>query len=174
MRCARAARGSTEGWPDGVDPAAQYALYAWLLAAFFSQTVEDADFEAMREAAEHSRNPWLEAQTATHRDWLRRSSLRLQARAIWQEWFASHDAFLMPVTIVPAFPHDHREMSARTLATAAGLRPYTDLAMWIAFATLDRLPGDRGAGRAHQRRTAGRHPDPRPVPRGRDADRRRA
>ena len=46
----------------------------------------------------------------------------------------------MPVTIVAAFPHDHREMSARTLATAAGPRPYTDLAIWSSFATLTGCP----------------------------------
>lgn len=129
-----------EGWPAGVDPAAQHANYGWLLGAFLSQTLDDGDFEAMREAARHARNPWLEAQTASHRDWLRRSSLRLQARAIWQYWFRDHDAFLMPVTIVAAFPHDHREMSARTLATAAGPRAYTDLSTWSAFATLTGCP----------------------------------
>jgi amidase len=129
-----------EGWPAGVDPMAQYRLYAWLLAAFFSQTVEDGEFEGMRDAARRTRNPWLEAQTASHRDWLRKSAMRLAARATWQSWFATHDAFLMPVTIVPAFPHDHREMNARVLATSAGPRPYTDLAMWIAFATLTGCP----------------------------------
>jgi amidase len=136
----RAGARLAEGWPDGVDPSAQHANYGWLLGAFFSQTIEDGDFESMRETARRTKNPWLEAQTASHRDWLRRSSLRLQARAIWQDWFRDHDAFLMPVTIVAAFPHDHRAMSARTLATAAGPRAYTDLATWTAFATLIGCP----------------------------------
>jgi amidase len=129
-----------EGWPAGVDPAAQFRNYAFLLGAFFSQTLDDRDFESMREAARHARDPWLAAQTATHREWLRRSSERLAARAAWQEWFRDHDAFLMPVTIVPAFPHDHRPMGARTITTNAGPRPYTDLAMWTAFATLTGCP----------------------------------
>jgi amidase len=130
----------SEGWPVGVDPAAQNACFGWLLGAFFSQTVGDADFERMREATRHTHNPWLQAQTATHREWLRQSSLRLQARAIWQEYFTTHDAFLMPVTFVAAFPHDHREMSARTIATSSGPRAYTDLSAWSSFATLTGCP----------------------------------
>jgi amidase len=128
------------GWPAGIDPVAQHASFAWLMAAFFSQTLDDREFEGMRQAAAHSDNPWLLAQTASHRDWLRQSSMRLQARALWQDWFRTHDAFLMPVTIVPAFPHDHRDMFERFLATSNGPRAYTDLSTWSAFATLTGCP----------------------------------
>jgi amidase len=130
----------SEGWPAGVDPVAQNACFGWLLGAFLSQAVDDREFAAMSEAARHASNPWLEAQTATHREWLRRSSERLQARAIWQEYFATHDAFLMPVTFVGAFPHDHRAMAARTIATGTGPRPYTDLSAWTSFAALTGCP----------------------------------
>ncbi len=164
----------TEGWPAGVDPAAQHANYAWLLGAFFSQT--DRGRATSRRCArrrEHSRNPWLEAQTASHRDWLRQSSMRLQARAIWQDWFRDHDAFLMPVTIVAAFPHDHRDderAHAGDRRRSAPLHRSRDL---VRVRYLDRMPGHRGAGRSYQRRTAGRHADPRPLSRRRHTDRRR-
>jgi amidase len=66
---------------------------------------------------------------------------RRAARAVWQAYFRTHDAFLLPTAFVPAFPHDHQpNQFARTLATAAGSRPYVDLAFWISFASLAGLP----------------------------------
>jgi amidase len=129
-----------EGWPAGVEPARQYELYGWLLAAFLSQAVPEPEFERMLAARQHARDPWTRASTASHREWLRHSALRLQARAAWQSYFENHDAFLMPVAIVPAFPHDPRAMSERRLATSGGDRPYTDLGAWISFSTLTGCP----------------------------------
>jgi amidase len=130
-----------EGWPAGVEPTRQHETYGWLLAAFLSQTMPDAAFEKMqRAAAAGAGDPWVRGTAAFHRDWLRQSAERLKARAIWQDYFTDHDAFLMPVSFVPAFPHDHSKMSARTLATADGKRPYADLGKWISFATLTGCP----------------------------------
>ena len=68
-------------------------------------------------------------------------SRRLVARAAWQEYFRTHDAFLMPTSFVPAFPHDPTpSQDARRLATPAGPREYHDLFYWISFATLTGLP----------------------------------
>jgi amidase len=65
----------------------------------------------------------------------------MRARAIWQDYFATHDAFLMPTAFVPAFPHDQSSnMLDRLLSTPAGPRSYLDLAFWISFATLTGLP----------------------------------
>src|SRR5439155_625971 len=66
---------------------------------------------------------------------------RMAARATWQTYFRTHDAFLLPTEFVPAFPHDHSQpQQARRLATPAGPREYYDLLFWIAFATLTGLP----------------------------------
>jgi amidase len=65
----------------------------------------------------------------------------MAARAVWQEYFRTHDALLLPTAFVPAFPHDHSQpQNARRLATAAGPREYYDLFFWISFATLTGLP----------------------------------
>jgi amidase len=62
-------------------------------------------------------------------------------RAIWQSYFRTHDAFLLPTALVPAFPHDQSGTAfARVLATPAGPRPYADLCFWISFASLAGLP----------------------------------
>src|SRR5205814_9784487 len=65
---------------------------------------------------------------------------RLKARSIWQDWFRTHDAFLMPVSFVSAIVHDHRDMPARRIHTTTGDRPYTDLATWSTFSSLTGCP----------------------------------
>ncbi len=132
----------TEGWPAGIDAEWHCLLYRRLLNAFFSQTLTQAQFEATREArAKGADDPWSVGVAALHREWLPWSAGRLQARAQWQEYFKGHDAFLMPVAFVPAFPHDHSmPMSDRRLATAAGPRSYLELNRWISFATLTGCP----------------------------------
>ena len=66
---------------------------------------------------------------------------RMGMRAVWQSYFQTHDAFLMPTTFVAAFPHDHSsDTFARRLATPEGPRTYSDLSFWISFASLTGLP----------------------------------
>jgi len=65
----------------------------------------------------------------------------LRARAVWQEYFKTYDAFLLPGNFVAAFPHDH-EMPAyrRMLDTPEGKRLYYDVMKWISLATLSGCP----------------------------------
>jgi amidase len=79
--------------------------------------------------------------TLRHRDWLSASERREKLRALMGEYFRDVDALLMPVTVVPAIPHDHSEPFAeRTIHTPGGSRPYTDLFGWVALATVAYLP----------------------------------
>ncbi len=132
----------TEGWPAGVDPNKQFENYFWLLASFFSQTLPDPVFKGMQQAvAGGADDLWLKGNTAIHRDWLRQSGQRLRARALWQDYFKTHDAFLLPAAFVPAFPHNQQmPQEARKLKTTEGERPYLDMAKWISFATLTGCP----------------------------------
>src|SRR5262245_30214960 len=82
----------TEGWPEGVEPIGQYQLYGWLMGAFFSMTLPDADFKRMREAATRGDvSPFTQGTAAFHREWLPQTGRRLAARAIWAEYFKTHD-----------------------------------------------------------------------------------
>ena len=57
------------------------------------------------------------------------------------EFFRDVDVLLMPVTVVPAIPHDHSEpFTERVIRADGGERPYTDLFGWIALTTLAYLP----------------------------------
>ena len=133
----------TEGWPAGVEPLKQVQLYGWLLGAFFSMTFPDAEFERMQEtAAKGTDNVFAMGVAALHRDWLPQTAKRLAARAVWAEYFKTHDAFLLPTAFVPAFPHDHSmPMDARTVRVeGSGARPYTSMSRWISYATLTGNP----------------------------------
>jgi amidase len=137
--------GLEEGWPAGVKPAEQYEVYLALLYSVFAITVPDDQLEALRQRAlkqdgTHEARQAL-AFTAPHKYYAIANARRLAARAVWQEYFRTHDAFLLPTTFVAAFPHDPTApMGSRRLDTPEGPRTYLDLSFWISFATLTGLP----------------------------------
>jgi amidase len=134
-----------EGWPQGVDVGREYETYLFLLSlATRAGELGDAEIEALRRRAENqdgsfeAREAWV--LTAAPKYVQQANGRRLGARGIWQQYFGTHDAFLLPTAFVPAFPHDRRPFPQRTLSTPAGPRRYLDLAFWISFATLTGLP----------------------------------
>jgi amidase len=134
-----------EGWPPGVEPRSQYETYRYLLSAFFAFELKDEEIEKVRaRAAKDDGSMEALAARATvdpHKHFQAASSRRMEARARWQQYFLSHDAFLMPTSFVAAFPHDHHfPSSERRLQTAEGPRAYGDQLFWISFATLTGLP----------------------------------
>jgi amidase len=134
-----------EGWPAGIAPDVQYATYLDLLWAAFSFLMRADQVDAMRALAasepDSHRRRQARAWTASPRYLSAAHSRRLAARAAWQEYFRTHDAFVMPTSFVPAFPHDQGpSLFDRRLVTPAGLREYLDLFYWISFATLTGLP----------------------------------
>ena len=134
-----------EGWPQGVNPAEQYDTYVYLLNSVFAFRLRDDRIEEVRQRAANQDGTYQAKQalawTAPHKHFLAANSRRMAARAVWQQYFRTHDAFLLPTAFVPAFPHDHSaDFTNRVLATPKGPRPYLDLLFWISFATLTGLP----------------------------------
>jgi len=134
-----------EGWPSRVNPSSQYETYRFLLMSTYAYELQDDMIEEARELAakkdgsDEARAAW--AWTAPHKHFQMANVARMTARAVWQDYFRTHDAFLLPTTFVPAFPHDHSiPMEKRRLNTPEGPRPYLDILFWISFATLTGLP----------------------------------
>jgi len=134
-----------EGWPRGVNPSDQYETYRFLLLSTYANELRNDHLEEFREQAAkrdgsyETRVAW--AWTAPHKYFQAISSARITARTIWQDYFRTHDVFLLPTAFIPAFPHDHSEPAEkRLLDTLEGPRPYYDLLFWISFATLTGLP----------------------------------
>jgi amidase len=134
-----------EGWPAGVVPAAQYDTFIFLRDSYYGSLLRDDQLEEMRKRAADQDGSYEAkralAWTAPHKHFLAASGARMAARAVWQEYFRTHDAFLMPTTFIPAFPHDHSQPNEkRIIRTPEGPRKYSDMAFWISFATLTGLP----------------------------------
>jgi len=134
-----------EGWPSNIKPADQYDTYRYLLAATFAFQLQDNMVKSVHNQAAKQDNSFdtiaARAWTEPHKHFQAASSGRMAARAAWQEYFRTHDAFLIPTAFVPAFPHDHSQMqNLRRLQTPEGQRNYYDLMFWISFATLAGLP----------------------------------
>ncbi len=134
-----------EGWPTGVVPMEQYDTYLYLLYATYGFLLRDDQIDDMRALAAKRdgsyRSKLAEAWTAPVKSLGAATGRRMAARAVWQEYFRTHDAFLLPTAFMAAFPHDHSNpLDARRLLTPTGQREYYDLLFWISFATLTGLP----------------------------------
>ena len=141
----RAGAQLTEGWPPAVNVAEQFDAYYTLLAARYTGPVAEDQLATFRQLAASEDGTYLTryARAVTASDaYMQTIELRRRrARAIWQDYFRTHDAFLLPPALVTAFPHDHVGTPlVRTLATPRGERPYPDLCFWISFASLAGLP----------------------------------
>jgi amidase len=141
----RAGAQLAEGWPPGVNPEEQFDAYYTLLAARFTGPVREEQLAGFRQIAAGQDTSYLaryaRAVTATDAHMQTVETRRRVARGVWQAYFRTHDAFLLPTTLVPAFPHDHAGTALmRVLATPRGDRPYPDLCFWISFASLAGLP----------------------------------
>ena len=126
-------------------PADQYDAYLYALFATFGFQLKDEQFETFRARGAGNDGGYLSIIARAWTDPIKSHQAaarrRMAARAAWQAYFRTHDAFLLPTEFVPAFPHDHSQpQQARRLATPAGPREYYDLLFWIAFATLTGLP----------------------------------
>jgi amidase len=135
----------TEGWPPGVNAEEQFDAYYTLLMARFSGPVREDQWGGLRQLAASQDGSYLaryaRAVTASDAHMQTVERRRRAARGVWQAYFRTHDAFLLPTALVPAFPHDHVGTPLmRVLATPRGERPYLDLSFWISFGSLAGLP----------------------------------
>jgi amidase len=134
-----------EGWPPGVNAEEQFDACYTLLMARFTGPVREDQWGGLRQLAASQDGSYLtryaRAVTASDAHMQTVERRRRVARGVWQAYFRTHDAFLLPTALVAAFPHDHVGTPVmRVLATPRGERPYLDLSFWISFASLAGLP----------------------------------
>jgi amidase len=135
-----------EGWPVG-DLEHTYHTWYYLIAALLNRELEGAPLEQARRLAAQQDGSraaiWSLAAISPYARYIRENGERLRIQAGWQEWFRTHDAFLMPTTIVAAFPHDTEDYASRwsrTLHTPEGPREYLDLHVWTSLSGLTGHP----------------------------------
>ena len=138
----RAGARVTAGWPEGLDLDVQHRTYQFLMNSVFTAGLPPEARAEMRQAFERDRsNLWAASAVEPHGRWVQETARRLRIRAVWQQYFASYDVFLLPTAVCAAFPHDHREpMETRMVDGPAGPQPYLNTLFWSASATLPGLP----------------------------------
>jgi amidase len=132
--------------PD-FDPAHAHDTYLTLLWAALASGMPDDQFQRQvgrAEALSEDDRDWasrmLRAQTLRHRDWLRADEARTALCWAWHRFFQRHDVMLMPVMPVPAFAHDHRPFSQRSLNVDGRQRHYFECLFWAGLPGASHLP----------------------------------
>ena len=74
------------------------------------------------------------------RDWLIAHERRERIRARWAEFFRDFDVLLCPVMLTPAFAHDTRELTSRTLTVNGEPRIYLEHILWPGLIGMALLP----------------------------------
>jgi amidase len=100
-----------QGWPKGFNPQDGFETYVRLLAAVVGRGWEREQVRIIQQESESPGNyarPGLTECIWSHRQWMGLTERRLKTRVIWDEYFQTCDAFLMPENIVPALPHDQK------------------------------------------------------------------
>jgi amidase len=110
-----------EGWPEGIDPAAEAEAFDYHVQLFFAFAQPGGSFERLGELIEYEQR-------------------RMAAREAWGRYFADVDVFLCPVNFTPAFPHDPSPFDERMVPTPDGARRYDEQPFWISHASLPGLP----------------------------------
>lgn len=132
----------TRGWPAGIDPLADWRAFQYLLASALSGNPNEEQLAVLRKRVETNPDDLTAAVAVNpHSRWAAQRLRQLNSRALWQQYFQSHDVFLLPAAFCPAFPHDHSlPMENRRVETSTGKQSTDGLRYWSAFASLSGLP----------------------------------
>jgi amidase len=109
------------GWPEGVDPVAEYETFGFHVGLFFAFAEPDQGFPGIAE-------------------FVVQENRRMALRAAWSRYFEGVDVFLCPANFTAAFPHDVRPFPERTITTPEGERPYDNQPFWVSHASVSGLP----------------------------------
>ena len=77
---------------------------------------------------------------SSHREWLSHNNERERLRYVWRDFFTDWDILICPQTPTPAFPHDHRPFSERTIQVNGRDQAYFDQLFWAGVVTTSYLP----------------------------------
>ena len=129
-----------------VEPGEQHRTYLQLLnsemsAGFPPEVLArmEAGAAALPPSDDSTAAHSLRGAALKHRQWLGLNERRTRLRAQWARYFRDVDVLLCPIMPTAAFPHDHRDMNARTLRIDGKEEPYFQL-FWAGLAVNAYLP----------------------------------
>jgi amidase len=122
-------------------------VYNRLLAAAICNGVPQAVYDALMQLADQlppDDDSYIAMQarnlTQRARDWNTTNEHRHRIQARWAEFFRRFDALLCPIVPTTAIPHDHSELTQRTITVNGAERPYFDQLVWAGLVTGPLLP----------------------------------
>jgi amidase len=132
--------------PDFDTRLAQQNYMALLNSVMTAAMPDDAVKQAEAHAASFAESDFSdEALTArsivlSHRQWIRSNTQREKLRRAWAAFFEEWDILICPQMATPAFPHDHRNMSERTLSVDNVEQGYFQQIFWAGMIVNAYLP----------------------------------
>jgi amidase len=124
-----------------------HEVFQYLLQSTMASRMPDADYAALKAAAERfapdDRRPGaltVRAQTLSFRDWSRWNHARYRMRRQWAAFFEHFDVLLTPIMATSAFLHDHRPFGDRTIQVNGETRPYFEQVFWAGLPGVSFLP----------------------------------
>jgi amidase len=132
----------TRGWPAGIDPAAEWRTYQYLNHSASVGNPSEEELAPLRKRFETNPGDLVAAVAVNpHSRWVAQTRRQVNSRILWQQYFHSHDVFLLPTAFCVAFPHDHSTPAEnRRVETSSGKQSMDVMGYWAAFANLSGLP----------------------------------
>ncbi len=132
--------------PDVVPQAASDVYQTLLSATMMSRLPADAYANLQAKVAaldpndQSARAQALRRQTATHRDYVLANEARTHLRWAWHAFFKDYDVLITPMMATPAFAHDQRPFTERTMTVDGQPQPYFQQIFWAGLAICSYLP----------------------------------
>ena len=130
-----------------IDPGQSHSVYQYMLQGAMSAGIPDQPFAGMQAYAatldpsdQSDGATVVRATVQTHREWVRQNNQRTRLRMAWQEFFQEWDLVICPQSPRAAFPHDHSEITQRTLEVDGVAQPYFQQLFWAGLVTVAYLP----------------------------------
>jgi amidase len=122
-------------------------IYLTLLHATMASRQPDAEYASLLayvndlDPADQSyKAKVFRANVASFKTWAAANEARHKLRWAWHEYFSQFDALIMPIMPTPAFEHDHRPLSERTILVDNAERHYFDQVFYAGLTGVTFLP----------------------------------
>ena len=127
--------------------AAMHDTYQCLLNATMTCRIPVENFKKLLEGTEgidefgcSTDERAILARVARFRNWVQFNEERTKIRWAWHEFFNDYDILIAPIMATPAFKHDHRPFSERTITVNGREQPYFTQLFWPGLAVNAYLP----------------------------------
>jgi amidase len=124
-----------------------HKIFQHLLQATMASRMPDEEYEELKRYLstldpddDRSSTRTLKAQVSTFKEWKQSNELREHLRWKWHLFFQDYDVLITPTMPTPAFPHDHRDFSMRTIMVDNDEIPYFDQVFWAGLSGVSYLP----------------------------------